>query len=261
DQTLGVEAGSVVLPADHVAKPRQRIGDRIEGDDKRDRFVAGARVERVARSDDRGAGVLGDAGLEPGQERQLAAARAADDADAAGIDAQAPGGSADVTYARRDVRAGGRRLVRRGLAGGEPSPHDAPRREAPAVHGAGRPVVAAPCSAVHVDESWQRPLSLAFRPVEAGEKLLAFRFGERPVLLVDLVRSGLIESDFHRDSSWWRRTGRTSAVKRSSWARGSSPTNRIHRSLTPAARYRSSAAITQSAGPRPIVPRECTPPP
>ncbi len=55
--------------------------------------------------------------------------------------------------------------------------------------------------------------------------------------------------------------GSTSLVKRSSWASWSSPTNRMQRSLTPAAAYVPSASMTAPAGPRPIVPRWWTPPP
>src|SRR5262245_52924466 len=87
DQAAGVKARSVVLPADRVAEPRERIGDRIECDDERDRFVAGAGVEQAVWRDDRSAGVLGASGLEPGEQRQLAAARAPDDPDPSGIDA------------------------------------------------------------------------------------------------------------------------------------------------------------------------------
>src|SRR5262249_42351472 len=55
--------------------------------------------------------------------------------------------------------------------------------------------------------------------------------------------------------------GNTSSVKRSSCACWSSPMKRTQRSVAPAAAYRRRDSITTSFGPRPIVPRECTPPP
>src|SRR5215470_10953340 len=129
------------------------------------------------------AGVLGNAGLEPGQQRQLAAARAADDPDPPRINAEAPGVSANVAHARRDVGAGGRMLVRRALAEVERHHDEARSREPTAVHGARRAIVAAPRAPVHVNERRQRPLRFTLGPVDAREELLAARSGEGGVLL------------------------------------------------------------------------------
>lgn len=58
-----------------------------------------------------------------------------------------------------------------------------------------------------------------------------------------------------------RNAGRTSLVKRSSWACWSSPMKRMQRSVTPASAKLRSASATTSGGPRPTVPRSWTPPP
>src|SRR5882724_3820536 len=110
-QPRGVESRSVVLTPDRVAVAGQRIGDRIERHDERDRVVAERGAERAVGSDDRRAGVLVGAGLDRGEQDQLTAARAADQTDARRIDSECLRASAREADARGHIGVRGRMLV------------------------------------------------------------------------------------------------------------------------------------------------------
>src|SRR5206468_6979917 len=117
DESARVEGGRrrLLRAPDRVAITRERVGDGILDEDEEDGVVTRAWAERTVGQDDGHPGMGGDSRPHSDEEREMPAARLADEPDARGIDTEAACVSAHPSHPRRHVGTRRRMLVVRPL--------------------------------------------------------------------------------------------------------------------------------------------------